>query len=302
MPLYRLLPPASSFLLFSSPAPLQDQPHRPRHALSVHSSATTTTSSSSSSSSSSSAAACPAPLPSSLPTPSTSTLPLARSSLSPFRLQCRAKSTLTHVDEGGRARMVDVGMKHPQRRTAIASSRVRVSQGVADVLLSSDGAVAKGNVLQIAHFAGICGAKHTATLIPLCHNIPIDAVDMRVVLSESGREVVVLARARTTGVTGVEMEAMTAVSVAALTVYDMVKAIDKSVCIAETRLLLKSGGKSGLFIACDSSSYDDDDDDGGGGGGGGGGARDKFRFLPAEARGVGGARDSQLSSHLHPMI
>ena len=159
--------------------------------------------------------------------------------------------------------MVDVGHKRASRRTAIATAAVRVSSpAAARVLGERSGDVAKGNVLRISELAGICGAKHTALLIPLCHNLPLDAVDTRVVVCRGGWELRVVTRARTTGVTGVEMEAMVAASVAALTAYDMLKAIDKAISIADTRLLVKVGGKSGLYVNCGSGECDHSSGDG----------------------------------------
>ncbi len=150
-------------------------------------------------------------------------------------------SELTHLDESGRARMVDVGDKPPTERRAVARAVVRVSSQTARKV--ADGDAPKGDVLGVARIAGIQAAKRTAELIPLCHPLGLTFVGVEATVSES--EIVLTAEARTTGPTGVEMEAMTAASVAALTVYDMVKGIERGAEIAEVVLLEKSGGRSG---------------------------------------------------------
>ena len=150
---------------------------------------------------------------------------------------------LTHLDEEGRARMVDVGGKEATRRVAVASARVRTRPDVVDMIRSH--AISKGDVIAVARVAGIIAAKKTSELIPLCHPIPIDAVEIDIRLEEDS--VHVRAEARNTAKTGLEMEALTAASVAALTVYDMCKAVDKSMAIESVRLEEKSGGKSGKF-------------------------------------------------------
>jgi len=151
----------------------------------------------------------------------------------------------SHVDDAGRARMVDVGAKSPTARWARAEGVVRVGRSIAATLRKT-GQVAKGNVLETARLAGIQAAKQTPSLIPLCHPIAIDAVelDARVV----GDEVRIAARVTAEAKTGVEMEALTAVAVAALTVYDMCKAAGKGIEIGPIRLLEKGGGKSGLWM------------------------------------------------------
>ena len=154
-------------------------------------------------------------------------------------------SGLTHLDEAGAARMVDVGGKAITTRTAVAEGRISMS---AETLAAiRDGAAKKGDVLATARIAGIMAAKRTAELIPLCHPLPISSVAVDLELHESG--VRVTATVATTGQTGVEMEALTAVSVALLTLYDMVKALDRSMRIEGVRLLEKRGGKSGDWRA-----------------------------------------------------
>jgi cyclic pyranopterin monophosphate synthase len=148
---------------------------------------------------------------------------------------------LTHVDEQGAARMVDVSAKDVTRREATASGRVLVSAEVV-ALLSGDG-VPKGDALAVARIAGIMGAKQTPALIPLCHPLAISGVTVDLSVVDDAVEI--RATVRTTDRTGVEMEALTAVSVAALTVIDMVKAVDKAASIADVRVEAKSGGKSG---------------------------------------------------------
>jgi cyclic pyranopterin phosphate synthase len=149
--------------------------------------------------------------------------------------------TLTHVDESGAARMVDVSAKAVTDRVAVASGRVLVSPRVVE-LLRGEG-VPKGDALAVARVAGILGAKQTPTLVPLCHPLSISGVTVDLAVADDAVEIV--ARVRTTDRTGVEMEALTAVSVAALTVVDMVKAVDKAVVITDVRVESKAGGKSG---------------------------------------------------------
>ncbi|WP_088184081.1 cyclic pyranopterin monophosphate synthase MoaC [Sphingobium sp. Z007] len=150
-------------------------------------------------------------------------------------------SGLTHLDEDGAARMVDVGAKAVTAREAIASGRIDMSADAARAI--ADGLVKKGDVLAVARVAGIMAAKRTADLIPLCHPIALSAVTVDFYLDDSG--VTVTATARTAGQTGVEMEALTAASVALLTVYDMAKALDKAMVISGVCLMAKTGGKSG---------------------------------------------------------
>lgn len=149
---------------------------------------------------------------------------------------------LTHIDSSGAARMVDVGSKTDTERVAVASGEVAMR---AETLrLIRDGAIKKGDALTVARIAGIMAAKRTSELIPLCHPIPLTHIDLSLSLDETANRVVIQATARTIGKTGVEMEALTAVSVAALTIYDMAKAVDRGMHIQNIRLLEKHGGKS----------------------------------------------------------
>lgn len=153
----------------------------------------------------------------------------------------------THLDEAGRPRMVDVGGKEPTRRTAVAEGRIRME--AATLAAIREGAVAKGNVLTVAQLAGIMGAKRTADLIPLCHPLPITSVEVALEPDEALPGLRATATARVEGKTGVEMEALTAVTVALLTVYDMCKARDRGMSIEGVRLLRKEGGASGPWEA-----------------------------------------------------
>ena len=150
---------------------------------------------------------------------------------------------LTHVDESGAARMVDVSGKDVTARTATASGRVLVSAAVVELLRGAG--VPKGDTLAVARLAGIMGAKQTPSLIPLCHPLALSAVEVDLVVGDESVDIT--ASVRTTDRTGVEMEALTAVSVAALTVVDMVKAVDKRAVITDIRVETKTGGKSGDF-------------------------------------------------------
>lgn len=149
----------------------------------------------------------------------------------------------THFNEEGRAHMVQVGEKEDTKRTAIAYGRIRMKEETAKRI--RDGLVEKGDVLSIAQVAGIMGAKKTSDLIPMCHNIFLTGADITFNLGDETVEI--LAKVETTGKTGVEMEALSAVGIAALTIYDMCKAIDKEMTIEEIKLMEKSGGKSGTF-------------------------------------------------------
>lgn len=152
---------------------------------------------------------------------------------------------LTHLDEAGRARMVDVGGKAETHRIAIAAGRITMS---AEALAAiREGTAAKGDVLAAARIAGIMAAKKTGELIPLCHPLALDAVSVDFTFMDDGVEAT--SSASLTGRTGVEMEAMTAVCVALLTIYDMVKAVDKGMTIEAVRLIEKRGGKSGTWLA-----------------------------------------------------
>lgn len=153
--------------------------------------------------------------------------------------------SLTHLDESGAARMVDVGAKPETARSATVIGRIAMSAVALAAI--SDGTAPKGDVLAAARIAGILAAKKTAELIPLCHPLAIDAVTLDFALLETGVEAT--ARVSLTGRTGVEMEAMTAVCVALLTIYDMAKALDKAMVIGPVRLLEKTGGKSGPWRA-----------------------------------------------------
>ncbi|MEE9346964.1 MAG: cyclic pyranopterin monophosphate synthase MoaC [Robiginitomaculum sp.] len=156
-------------------------------------------------------------------------------------------SELTHFDKQGRAAMVDVSGKAVTTRIAIASGRVTLS---ADTLaLVQSGGNKKGDVIPVAELAGIMGAKKTADLIPLCHPLPLSKVSVTITLDEALPGFIVTAETKTSGQTGVEMEALTAVSVACLTLYDMLKAADKGMVISDIKLLSKSGGRSGDWSA-----------------------------------------------------
>jgi cyclic pyranopterin monophosphate synthase len=152
-------------------------------------------------------------------------------------------SGLTHLDEQGRARMVDVGDKPITARRAVARAVVRMAPATAATVAAGD--APKGDVLGTARIAGIQAAKRTGELIPLCHPLPLDQVDVRAEVDPAAGEVVLTAEARVSARTGVEMEALTAAAVAALTVYDMVKGLERGVEIAAVHLLEKSGGRSG---------------------------------------------------------
>lgn len=154
---------------------------------------------------------------------------------------------LTHLDEEGRPRMVDVGEKAVTRRTAVAEGRIVTSP--ATIRAIREGSTPKGDVLLVAQLAGITATKRTADLIPLCHPLPLTSVEVEVEADEEIPGVRVRATARVDGKTGVEMEALTAVSVALLTVYDMCKALDRGMRIEGVRLLRKEGGRSGTWEA-----------------------------------------------------
>ena len=154
---------------------------------------------------------------------------------------------LTHLDDKGQAHMVDVGGKAPTARIAVAQAVVRLAPDTYRLL--AGGGMPKGDAFACARIAGIMAAKKTAELIPLCHPLGLDSVEVRFDLDEASATVRIEAEARLTAKTGVEMEAMTAASVAALTLYDMCKAVQKDIVIERVRLLYKSGGKSGEFRA-----------------------------------------------------
>lgn len=154
---------------------------------------------------------------------------------------------LTHFDAKGDAHMVDVSDKDDTHRVATARGAVRMEGTTFDLI--SEGRASKGDVLSVARLAGIMGAKRTADLIPLCHPLPVTKVALDLTLDPDLPGVRIEATVKTTGKTGVEMEALTAVSTAALTVYDMVKAVDRAMVISDIRVVMKEGGKSGRFVA-----------------------------------------------------
>jgi cyclic pyranopterin phosphate synthase len=155
----------------------------------------------------------------------------------------RRGTELTHLDQQGKISMVDVGGKPITEREAIA--RGQVTMQPATLRLVQEGLMKKGDVLTIAQLAGIMGAKLTSQLIPLCHPLPLNKIDVDLALDADNSRIDITATARTSGQTGVEMEALTAVSVAALTVYDMCKAVDRGMRIEAIRLVRKTGGQSG---------------------------------------------------------
>ncbi|HYF21256.1 MAG TPA: cyclic pyranopterin monophosphate synthase MoaC [Ramlibacter sp.] len=156
-------------------------------------------------------------------------------------------SGLTHFDAQGQAHMVDVGAKAASHRVAVASGRIQMEPATLDLV--RQGTAKKGDVLGVARIAGIQASKRTSELIPLCHPIPLTRVAVEFEVDDAGSAVVCTATAETVGPTGVEMEALTAVQVALLTVYDMCKAVDRGMTITEVRLLEKRGGKSGEWKA-----------------------------------------------------
>ncbi len=155
-------------------------------------------------------------------------------------------SKLTHLDQQGRARMVDVSHKPDTTRIAIARGEVHMTKATLDLIRA--GQMKKGDVLTVAQIAGIAASKRTSDLIPLCHPLPLSKVDVELELDDTLPGVVITATAKVTGKTGVEMEALTAVSVAALTIYDMAKAAEKTMRIQNIRLVEKHGGTSGDVI------------------------------------------------------
>jgi len=155
----------------------------------------------------------------------------------------------THIDESGRPIMVDVSGKRSTMREAVAEGVVRLPEKVKDAIMA--GKTVKGDVLKVAEIAGIMGSKRTPELIPLCHPISLDKVSVQCDMDAANNLVRVICQVRSHDVTGVEMEALTGVSIAALTLYDMCKGIDKGILIESIRLLRKSGGKSGEYIAED---------------------------------------------------
>ena len=154
---------------------------------------------------------------------------------------------LTHFDASGQAHMVDVSDKPVSDRVAVAEGYIKMTPQSLDIIM--DGRAQKGDVLSVARLAGIMGAKKTAELIPLCHPLPITKVALELTAAPERPGVRVEATVKTSGQTGVEMEALTAVTTACLTVYDMVKAVEKSMVIEDVRLVLKDGGRSGRYEA-----------------------------------------------------
>lgn len=155
--------------------------------------------------------------------------------------------SLTHVDEHGNARMVDVGAKPDSERIAVAGGSVYMHPATLDLI--RQGGIKKGDVLTVARIAGIMAAKRTSEIIPLCHPIPLTHLDVELTLDSERSAIDIRATARTVGKTGVEMEALTAVSSAALTIYDMAKAVDRAMRISDIRLLEKRGGVHGDYVA-----------------------------------------------------
>lgn len=153
---------------------------------------------------------------------------------------------LTHFDEAGKARMVDVTAKSDSDRQAVATGRIVMKPATLDLV--RQGAMGKGDVLGVAQVAGIMGAKKTWDLIPMCHPLLLTGVKLELTINDEACAIDITATVKTRGQTGVEMEALTAVSVAALTVYDMCKAVDKDMTVEYVRLTAKSGGKSGEYI------------------------------------------------------
>lgn len=160
--------------------------------------------------------------------------------------QQEKKAEFTHFDDAGNARMVNVGKKNETERVAIASGRITLSQEAYDLVKS--GSMTKGDVLGVARVAGIMAAKKVDSLIPLCHPLLISKINIDFVYCDEENQIEIVATVGMSGKTGVEMEALTAVSVSALTIYDMCKAVDKAMVISEICLRKKTGGKSGTFI------------------------------------------------------
>ena len=152
---------------------------------------------------------------------------------------------LTHFDDNGNANMVDISDKQNSFRTAKAACSIQMSLETLKII--ADGNSKKGDVLNVARIAGIQGAKRTSELIPLCHPISLTKISLDLTLNDKIPGVEIISTVKTTGPTGVEMEALTAASISALTVYDMVKSLDKSIIIKDLRLIFKDGGKSGLY-------------------------------------------------------
>jgi cyclic pyranopterin phosphate synthase len=157
----------------------------------------------------------------------------------------RAPKKLSHVDQAGKARMVDISGKPPTLREATARGWLEIGPEALAAVRSNS--LAKGDILAVARLAGIQGAKETASLVPLCHPLPLDHVDVEIQVDEKASRINLEARARTRWGTGVEMEALTAVTVAGLAAYDMIKAVDRTAVLSGIRLVSKSGGRSGTY-------------------------------------------------------
>jgi cyclic pyranopterin phosphate synthase len=155
-------------------------------------------------------------------------------------------STLSHLDDKGKARMVDVTVKEPSVREALARGKVVMHRDT--LALVTGGKIPKGDVFGVARIAGIMAAKKTSDMIPMCHPLELTGIDIHFRTNDESGEIIIEAGVKTVGRTGVEMEAMTAVSVAALTIYDMCKSADKNITLSDIKLISKRGGKSGAFI------------------------------------------------------
>jgi len=156
-----------------------------------------------------------------------------------------AKQGLTHLDESGRARMVDISGKEVTERTAIARATVKMAESTLELIMNAG--IEKGDVLAVAQVAGIMAAKRTSDLIPMCHPISIASVSMRFEVDREAAAITAIVTAKTLDRTGIEMEALTAAAIAALTIYDMCKAVDRSMRVSSIELLQKSGGRSGSY-------------------------------------------------------
>jgi len=154
-------------------------------------------------------------------------------------------STLSHLDDKGKARMVDVTVKEPSLREALARGKVVMHRDT--LALVTGGKISKGDVFGVARIAGIMAAKKTSDMIPMCHPLELTGIDIHFRTNDESGEIIIEAGVKTVGRTGVEMEAMTAVSVAALTIYDMCKSADKNITLSDIKLISKRGGKSGAF-------------------------------------------------------
>ncbi len=168
---------------------------------------------------------------------------------------------LSHFDSEGRAQMVDVGSKPLTKRVAVASGRVLMKAETLRRIMDKE--VEKGDVLGVARVAGIMAAKRTSEIIPMCHPLELTGIEILFACDAAAGEVAIEAKVRTVGRTGVEMEAMTAVGVAALTIYDMCKSVDREIILADIRLMSKQGGKSGAFVRQGAGRYESGSDSAG---------------------------------------